>query len=239
MSDKPSVVECLSTAMEAIRAVGKTGKNAQQNYNFRGIDAVVNAAGPAFRRHGIVPTPRVSSTERETVEVGKNRTLMALVTVKVTYRFTGPAGDYLEAVDVPGEAMDSGDKAVSKAMSVAYRIALLQTLCIPTDEPDADEHSYERATATDDRQSAPAAPAVEYASKEQVDAIKALTKELSDDQRKALVKGWVICDVELVKGGAIVATRAQADVVADNLREVLGVAPPAAEPQPEFDGSPF
>ena len=41
--------------------------------------------------------------------------------------------------------MDVGDKGTPKAMSVAYRIVLLQMLCIPTDEPDPDSQSYERA----------------------------------------------------------------------------------------------
>jgi hypothetical protein len=34
-------------------------------------------------------------------------------------------------------------------MSVAFRTALLQALCLPTDEPDPDEHVYERATVVD------------------------------------------------------------------------------------------
>src|SRR3546814_15484780 len=63
------------------------------------------------------------------------------VTVTGTYRFYGPAGDYIEAV-VPGESLDSGDKGTAKAMSVAYRIVLLQSLCIPTDERDPEQASY-------------------------------------------------------------------------------------------------
>jgi hypothetical protein len=43
--------------------------------------------------------------------------------------------------------MDSGDKAVPKAMSVAFRTALLQALALPTDEPDPDASTYERAAA--------------------------------------------------------------------------------------------
>jgi hypothetical protein len=65
-------------------------------------------------------------------------------TVEVCYRFYGPGGDFVEAV-VPGEAMDFGDKGVAKAMSVAYRIALLQVFAIPTDDPDPDTQVYERA----------------------------------------------------------------------------------------------
>ena len=144
MSDTPSVVECLSTAMEEIRAVGKTGKNTSQNYNFRGIDAVVNAASPAFRKTGVVVTPELRSIDYETVEVGNKRSLMQSCKVVVAYTFHGPGGDCITAV-APGEAMDSGDKATAKAMSVAFRTALLQSLCIPTTENDPDEESYERS----------------------------------------------------------------------------------------------
>jgi hypothetical protein len=42
---------------------------------------------------------------------------------------------------VAGEGSDSLDKATSKAMSVAYRTALLQALCLPTSDPDPDSFS--------------------------------------------------------------------------------------------------
>ena len=144
MTEHPSVVACLSTAMEAIRSVKKDSKNQSQGFNFRGIDAVVNAASPAFRAVGVVVTPEVRSVEYETVEVGNKRSLMQSCKVVVAYTFHGPAGDSITAV-APGEAMDSGDKATAKAMSVAFRIALLQALCIPTHDTDPDEHSYERS----------------------------------------------------------------------------------------------
>jgi hypothetical protein len=73
---------------------------------------------------------------------------MGHVKVKVTYTFIGQAGDAISAT-VVGEAMDAGDKATAKAMSVAFRTALLQALCLPTDEPDPDSNSYERSGATD------------------------------------------------------------------------------------------
>jgi hypothetical protein len=40
-----------------------------------------------------------------------------------------------------------GDKAAPKAMSVAFRTALLQALALPTDEPDPDSQSFEREEA--------------------------------------------------------------------------------------------
>lgn len=146
MSEKPSVVEALAKVMADVQAVGKGSTNTQQGYRFRGIDAVVNAVGPAFRTHGVICLPSVENVSYAVVEVGKQRTLMRECTVRVRYVFHGPAGDSIECVTV-GEAMDSGDKSTPKAMSVAYRVALLQALCIPTDEADADSTGYERAPA--------------------------------------------------------------------------------------------
>ncbi len=139
---KPTVVEALSAVMHDVQAVGKAQRNLQQGYVFRGIDAVVNAVGPAFRQHGIVAVPHQSEARYRDVLTNTGKPSREC-TVQVTYRFYGPAGDFIEC-SVPGESMDFGDKGAPKAMSVAYRIALLQALCIPTDEPDPDSQSYER-----------------------------------------------------------------------------------------------
>jgi hypothetical protein len=135
--------------MADVRAVGKhsTNDTPGQKYKFRGIDAVMNAAGPAMRAHGVVVTPhRVRDITYADVIVGKNRTEMISVRVMVTYRIRGPLGDHLD-VTVPGEAFDSGDKGTAKAMSVAYRIMLLQSLTLPTDDDDPDAVTHERSTS--------------------------------------------------------------------------------------------
>lgn len=140
------IVEALSKVMAYVGAVKKGDRNEAQRFNFRGIDAVVNAVSPALRMHGVVVTPELVSIDRDTVEVGQKRTPMGHVTVVVKYTFTATDGSSLSAT-VAGEAMDSGDKATPKAMSVAFRTALLQALCLPTDEPDPDSHTYERSDA--------------------------------------------------------------------------------------------
>jgi hypothetical protein len=132
--------------MADVQSVAKSDRNTHQNFSFRGIDAVLNAVGPVLRRHGVVVLPEVLSHSFETVEVGQKRSLMGHVIVHVAYTFVGPEGDSLRTV-VLGEAMDSGDKAVPKAMSVAFRTALLQALALPTDEPDPDASTYERSAA--------------------------------------------------------------------------------------------
>ncbi len=143
MTDKPTIIEALAAVMGEVQAVGKGDRNNEQGYNFRGIDAVINAVGPAFRRHGIVPVPLKSEAKYRDVLTSREKRSREC-TVAVTYRFYGPAGDFIDC-EVPGESMDFGDKGAPKAMSVAYRIALIQTLCIPTHEPEPDAQTYERA----------------------------------------------------------------------------------------------
>ena len=132
-----STAEALLAAMADVRAVHKQEKNTHQGFYFRGVDAVVNATAPAFRKHGVVVTPRLDHVEYVQHAGGENAITDARVVV--TYRFQHMGCEPLEA-SVAAEARDYADKATAKAMSVAFRIALLQSLCLPTEDvdPDAD-----------------------------------------------------------------------------------------------------
>lgn len=157
MTDKPTIYEALAAVMGDVQAVKKGDRNTQQNYSFRGIDAVINAVGPVLRKHSVLAVPHITEAHYRDVQTSQGKPSREC-TVRVTYRFYGPAGDYLD-VQVPGESMDFGDKGAPKAMSVAYRIALLQALCIPTDDTEPDSQSYQRdvdieATRRADRKSA-------------------------------------------------------------------------------------
>lgn len=125
----PTVIQALAKVMDEVRSVGKADTNSHFGFKFRGIDTILTAVAPALRNQGVVVVPEVREQKSEVV--GKNNR----VVVTVAYTFYGPAGDSVTAV-VPGEAMDAQDKASSKAMSVAFRTALIQALSIPTGEPD-------------------------------------------------------------------------------------------------------
>lgn len=145
------VHEALSAVMTEVGSVGKDGRvNIERGptYNFRGVDAVANAVGPALRKHGcsLRPTGIIDKTYA-TFET-KNGGVSHHCVVEVAYEFVGPEGDTLACVGL-GEASDYGDKATPKAMSVAWRTAMIQLLTLPTDEPDPDEHVVERAPAQD------------------------------------------------------------------------------------------
>jgi len=153
----------MSSVMGDVGAVRKNEKNAAQGFNFRGIDSVVNAVSPALRKHGVIVFPSLVSCEQTTVEVGARNTKMGHCRVVVTYTFAAPDGSTVAAT-VAAESMDSGDKATAKAMSVAFRTALLQTLCLPTDEVDPDHDVFERsAPATAVRRTVTADTAVKPA----------------------------------------------------------------------------
>ena len=139
---KPTVNEAWLQVMGDVQAIRKQQRNTRQGFSFRGIDDVMNAVGPALRKHGVAVVPvRVDEAhERISLASGKGATE---VRVGVTYSIIGPAGDRIDGYSV-GESMDTGDKATAKAMSVAYRTFLLQALTIPTDEPDPDLEVHEQ-----------------------------------------------------------------------------------------------
>lgn len=135
-----TLVERLVAVKNDVGAVGKTDRNAAQGFNFRGIDAVLSAVSGPLRKHGVMVYPQLQKMEKGTASTNGGKTMNTVV-VTVDYVFTDGVGDLL--VRVPGEAFDSGDKCVAKAMSVAYRTALIQALSLPTDEPDPDIYSYQ------------------------------------------------------------------------------------------------
>lgn len=142
MTEKMNVNEAITAVMRDVTHLGKNQKNTHQGFNFRGIDDVMNMVGPSMRKHGLVAYPRLlPEFTREGTKPTKNSTAKTVdIVVEVVWR--GPDGSELVS-RVAAESFDSGDKATAKAMSVALRTAYLQTLCLPTDEPDPDSFSYE------------------------------------------------------------------------------------------------
>lgn len=144
MADQVSIYELLPLVSAEVGAVAKDDVNQGQGFRFRGIDAVVNAVHPVLARHGIVVVPTVRSVEYEPVEVGARRTPMVSCRMLLEVAFTAADGRAVVAT-VACEAMDSGDKATAKAHSVGLRTALLQTLMLPTNDPDPDHDVYQRS----------------------------------------------------------------------------------------------
>lgn len=137
-----SVYKAISAVAKemAEKGISKDRKNQQQGFQFRGIDQVYNALAPALVRHGLLILPRIvdrTVTERVT----QKGALLFYVVVKAEFDFVGINDGSIHTVTTYGEAMDSGDKATNKAMSIAYKYAAFQTFCIPTEETAVDADS--------------------------------------------------------------------------------------------------
>ena len=143
----PKVFTAIAKVMAELASSGisKDRKNDQQGYKFRGIDDVYNALAPLLSKHGLVILPRCLSREVVERQTQRGGTLF-YVNVDVEFTFACAEDGSFWTVRMPGEAMDSADKATNKAMSAAYKYACLQAFCIPTEgDNDADATTHQVA----------------------------------------------------------------------------------------------
>ena len=144
---KPLIYSAIVGVMKSVNAIGKDRQNQQQHFAYRGIDDVMNELHAALSENGVFVVPEVLNEVRST---GKSRNGGELYYTRLTIRFTFYAGDgsSVNAV-VIGEAMDSGDKASNKALSIGFKYAMLQVFCIPTeDDKDPDAESPQPAAGS-------------------------------------------------------------------------------------------
>ena len=128
----------------AKEGISKDRTNTQgASFKFRGIDDVLNALGPMMPRHGLTVFPRMLERTREERQSKSGGTLF-FVTVKASFKFVCKIDGSSETAEVFGEAMDSSDKATSKAMSIAWKNAAILTFQIPIEgENDPDEVTHQ------------------------------------------------------------------------------------------------
>lgn len=126
-------INAISQEAGALAPVAKGGVP----FAFRGIDGTVAHVTPFMHKYGVFNTSRVIShlvTERELA----NGKIVKTTQVEVEFEFFAPDGTSVTSV-TPGLADDFGDRSSAQAMSVAYRIALLQIFHLPTHSPDPEE----------------------------------------------------------------------------------------------------
>jgi hypothetical protein len=146
----PKVYEAICRVMTAIGQTGiaKGRKNAQQGYNFRGIDDVYNELNALLSAEKLIMTPRILA--REVIERTSSKGgALFYVTVEAEFDFISAEDGSKHTVRTYGEAMDSADKATNKAMSAAYKYAAMMVFCIPTEgDNDADAVTHEVAAVS-------------------------------------------------------------------------------------------
>jgi len=143
-----SVYKAINNVQAALCKIGitKDGRNTQgAGYNFRGIDQVYNTLSPLLAEHGLCILPRVvgsNQTERQSSKGG----LLIYSYVTMEFDLVATSDGSKHTICTVGEAFDSGDKSMNKAMSAAYKYAAFQAFAIPTEgDNDADAHTHEVA----------------------------------------------------------------------------------------------
>jgi hypothetical protein len=132
LPDNPQIYGLMADILADLPAIGKGSFNEQQRFSFRGIDDTLTALNPILAKHKVFCVPEVEDRLSEERTTARGNT-MYVVHLKVRYRFYAPDGSYVEAATW-GEGMDSGDKATSKALTMAFKYMLFETFAISTEE---------------------------------------------------------------------------------------------------------
>lgn len=141
-----SVYKAINAVQAELSKIGitKDGVNTQgKGYKFRGIDQVYNTLSPLLAEHGLCILPRVVKSEQaERTSSSGNALIYSYVTMEFDLVCAEDGSKH--TVCTVGEAFDSGDKSMNKAMSAAYKYAAFQTFAIPTEgDNDADASTHE------------------------------------------------------------------------------------------------
>jgi len=99
-------------------------------FNFRGIDDVLDTIHTPLATHGVSIVPCGFDIHDQSERVTKSGGTQVHLLATIHYRIIGPAGDYVDAAAL-AEALDTSDKAASKAMSMGYKYVAFQVFSIP------------------------------------------------------------------------------------------------------------
>lgn len=167
----------------AKQGIGKTDENEKQHYKYRGIDRAMNIMVGILIRHQVLMLPSYETVIEKDLP---SRSGGSMEFVKVKGRFQFMSAEDGSTVDTVffGEAADSGDKATTKAQSVAYRTALFQTFVIPTMaiDPEADDGHDEAVSPETQALLDEAQAAAEIG----MTAYKAFWERITKEQRTAI-----------------------------------------------------
>ena len=145
----PQVYRAISAVSRALSGEGiaKRHRNERDDYRYRSIDDVLNRLSPLLVKNRLCVLPRV--LERTAVDrVGDCDLLLVSVTLRIAFDLVSTTDGSSHTIESFGEALDASDKATAKAMSSAYKHAMLQLFCVPVaqiDDADAGSHRMKRS----------------------------------------------------------------------------------------------
>lgn len=136
------IYKAIAGVISDIGTVGKNGTNKQQGFKYRTIDDVYSALNPALAKNKMFILPEVLEMQKE-IKTSKAGGILSWATLKIRYTLFAEDGSSVSTV-MQGEAFDTGDKAINKAMAITYKYLCFQIFCIPVEDmSDPDKDKYE------------------------------------------------------------------------------------------------
>lgn len=126
-----SLVKKLCRILKGIDHIEKNGRNKEQGYDFVRESDVKAELRKLFADENVWPSPDVEDASYVEFPT-KSGGVMHFCRLKVRITFEDGDSGEMRSCRVMGEAMDSGDKASNKALTAAVKVALLQSMLIPT-----------------------------------------------------------------------------------------------------------
>lgn len=126
-----ATIQCMLAEKGISKTRDTNSQNQKFNFKFRGIEDIYNVISPLMAANGIIVVPKVLDKKEFDYPDGLGKVAhRVIVTMQYTFVCVHD-GSTFEAVTL-GEAIDNGDKATIKAMSLAQKSLFIQTFAIPT-----------------------------------------------------------------------------------------------------------
>jgi hypothetical protein len=127
----------------AEKGLGKNQENKNQGFKFRGIDDLYGILQPALAHAKLVMAPDLGHYDRKEYTKADGK-LQFYTMVTVQYRFTSLIDGSEAMFGYAGEAADTGDKSLSKALTMAFKSFCFHVFQIPLNgNDDNDKHVAE------------------------------------------------------------------------------------------------
>lgn len=147
------IAKAICVVMSDLESLPKDGHNLFSNYDFTTEGMIANTLRPRMAKAGLALVPFNSEvTQSENINEKMRR-----VMISGQYKLIHTSGESMNVV-VPGEGMDSLDKSTAKALTQAYKYALLHIFCAGRGE-DGDLGKGYEAPAQSENQAVRAAAA--------------------------------------------------------------------------------
>jgi len=154
------IYERLAKIFAEVPAVSKDKQmESGQKYSYRSIDDIVIALKPLLAKQGVMCFPRLEAIKRETLDREKGGKIV-MVTVEMMYNFVCCEDvSSIEIGPIPAEAIDYGDKATAKALTMALKAMFSEVFLIPTQDnldTDSDAKNLDDVKTTPEKEGPPA-----------------------------------------------------------------------------------